>query len=609
LLTFPGPEAGSVRFAVAFAAADEQDQASCAAAYLDTGDDHTIELGLLCAPTPLTWRQARQADLATHGYGGGPFTARLRWGESHAEAIVGPGRPAASALPAQPELPLFAVESSASQPLRRVARVKITGLRPEHQVRLDGGNGQTHTLTGADGPEQSVVWTLDYPKPGPYLVALDLLDAGGFWLATLAETPLEVAPPAEVPAQEPAVLPQASMPLPIIAVDVSALPAEARPWLPYRYARPAWGWSRTYTAPGGGQVSRAVGSGTYLSIRQETVVNAALWYRTGSGDWIAANAVSLMTPSELRGVALGETAPPPPPPPPADLRRGVVTATVLNVRGRPGVRPDNPPIAQLRAGDEVAIYEEAVVDAATWYRIGEGRWVHSNWVRLKEGSSRSASRLPTAVAVVADPPSLPVGWVVASGLHVRGRPGVSADNPPVDQVLHNQMLPILETRAIGGVNWYRIGEDRWVEGTWVGVARFKPRPSSIGPTERWVGVNLQQQTAVAYQGDRPVYAALTASGLPGTPTVQGIFRTWRRLDTGKMSGGNPAYNSHYYIEDVTWTCYFYSGYALHTAYWHDAFGRPRSHGCVNLSPYDAWWIYQWSAAGGANSPAVYAYWT
>jgi lipoprotein-anchoring transpeptidase ErfK/SrfK len=122
-----------------------------------------------------------------------------------------------------------------------------------------------------------------------------------------------------------------------------------------------------------------------------------------------------------------------------------------------------------------------------------------------------------------------------------------------------------------------------------------------------VGVNLGQQTAVAYEGDTPVYAAMVATGLPTTPTVQGVFRTWQRLTTGKMSGGSAATGGYYYLEGVTWTCYFYSGYALHTAYWHDAFGRPRSHGCVNLSPYDAWWIFQWSAPGGSSSPAVYVY--
>jgi lipoprotein-anchoring transpeptidase ErfK/SrfK len=123
-----------------------------------------------------------------------------------------------------------------------------------------------------------------------------------------------------------------------------------------------------------------------------------------------------------------------------------------------------------------------------------------------------------------------------------------------------------------------------------------------------VGVNLRTQTVVAYEGDTPVYAALAATGMAATPTVRGVFRTWWRLVSRKMSGGAPATGGYYYLEEVPWTLYFYSGYALHAAYWHDAFGRPRSHGCVNLSPYDAWWIFKWSEAGGPNSPAVYVYW-
>jgi len=171
----------------------------------------------------------------------------------------------------------------------------------------------------------------------------------------------------------------------------------------------------------------------------------------------------------------------------------------------------------------------------------------------------------------------------------------------------NQMVSVLETGAVGSETWHRIGADRWLNGQWLRLARSRARPAAIGASERWVGVSLSTQTAIAYEGDRPVYAAMIASGLPGTPTVQGIFRTWARLPSTKMSGGRPG-QGYYYLEGVTWTCYFYRGYALHTAYWHDAFGAPRSHGCVNLSPYDAWWIFQWSAAGGAHSPAVYTYW-
>ncbi len=416
--------------------------------------------------------------------------------------------------------------------------------------------------------------------------------------------------------------------------------------------------------------SRTLVLGTYLAIQNEAIAAGQVWYQSTQGDWVAANAVAQVTPSSLRGVELQAAPPPPPPPPPGDVRYGVVTAALLNVHARPGVSPDNPAIAQLPSGAQVTIYEERLVDGATWYRIGDNRWVHGGYVRLIEEppppslrrgvvtadvlnvrsqpgvgypvvdqlrlgaevtiyEEQPAAGVPwyrigvqrwvhsgwvrilpaelAAQAVVVSGPTLPVGWVVSASLNVRARPGVSPDNPPIDEVLHNQRLDILETRTVDGARWYRIGADRWVLGQWVAAALPKTRPASIRANERWVGVNLGQQTAVAYEGDTPVYAAMVATGLPTTPTVQGVFRTWQRLADGKMSGGSAATGGYYYLEGVTWTCYFYSGYALHTAYWHDAFGRPRSHGCVNLSPYDAWWIFQWSAPGGANSPAVYVY--
>ncbi|MEZ4770569.1 MAG: SH3 domain-containing protein [Caldilineales bacterium] len=329
-------------------------------------------------------------------------------------------------------------------------------------------------------------------------------------------------------------------------------------------------------------------NGTQVAIYEERQVTGAAWYRVGDSRWVHGGWVRIVED----------------PPPPGDLRHGVVTATVLNVRARPGVVAGNPVVDQLRYGAEVTIHEETPYAGVPWYRIGVGRWVHSGWVRLVEAEAPRAS---LGVLAAADQPVLPVGWVVSASLNVRVRPGISPDNPPIDEVLHNQRLDILETRVVDGVRWYRIGVDRWVSGQSVAAAGEKARPSAIRSDERWVAVNLSQQTAVAYEGDRPMYAAMVATGLPGTPTVRGIFRTWQWLAGGKMSGGSAATGGYYYLEEVTWTCYFYSGYALHTAYWHDAFGRPRSHGCVNLSPYDAWWIFQWSAAGGPNSPAVYVY--
>ncbi len=674
LVVEPASTPLACRFRVAFPAASADAAEWCAPATLAFGDGQSTDLGLLCAPTAITWRDQRVADLAAHAYAGpGPYTAELRWGDVRAALTVTPvGAPRVETAAALPEVALFAVAPVAEQPYQRRVSLRVAGLADGQQLRLDGGAGQVHLLVGTDNVAAADV-LLAYAKPGAYHVTLELLDGDGFWLGTLAETPLEVAAPEETPEK-------AAAPAGPATAGIQAAAYEPEPWLPYRNVRPVRS-AATYTQPGGSKVQRYVGTGTFLTARAETAVGGQRWLQTALGDWIAESAITYFTPSALRGVELGGATPPPPPPPPpppAEARRGIVTADVLNVRARPGVAADNPPVATLRAGAEVTIYEERTVSGATWYRIGENRWVHGGYIRIiatdptpppppppppadtrrgivtadvlnvrarpgvaadnppvatlrkgaevtiyeertvgdmawyRIGENRwvaaawvrvvsTATRIVTAIAA-ASVAALPLGWVTADTLNVRARPGVAADNPPLRQLGHYAVVPILAQQTIGGVRWFQIGAGEWIEGQSVGVARLRARPASIGAGERWVGVALSEQTLVAYEGDRPVFAALIASGLPGTPTVQGIFRTWRRLTTGKMAGPG------YYIEDVTWTCYFYSGYALHTAYWHDAFGTRRSHGCVNLSPHDAWWIYQWSAPGGPNSPAVYTYW-
>ncbi|MBK7200253.1 L,D-transpeptidase family protein [Candidatus Amarolinea dominans] len=594
LLVQPGQEPQMVHFQLAFSAAALDEAHAWAPARLETGDGHEFDLGMVAAPAPTTWREQRILDLADHAYDqAAPARARLTWGEFSAEAEVTPtAARAASAAAATPTVTLT-LRPDDQEPLRVRAEVAVHGLAADHRLRLDAGAEQVHWLTGVLGIQQTGAWTVEYPKPGDYWVAVDWLDRDGFWLGNLTAQALTIADP--VPAQEMAIL----EPL-LAAAPLTALPEVAQtsvPWQPYRYARPAWNWARTYAAPGSSRVVRSLAAGTYLAITAEAWVHDALWYRSAGQDWVPASAVTIMTPSSLAGVELGSATTPPPPPPPPSGRRGVVTASVLNVRARPGVFADNPVIDRLLAGAEVNILEQATVSAAVWYRIGERRWVHSGWVRLLPAAAEPAS----AVSAVASAAQLPVGWVVSTSIYVRSGPGTNYAQ--VGEVTHNQRVNILESASVGGATWYRIGEQQWVYGQWVGVARGRTRPAAIRSNEYWVAVSLRDQTAVAYEGDRPVYAALVATGLPGTPTVQGIFRTWLRRPGGRMAGGRPG-AGYYYLEEVVWTAFFYSGYALHSAYWHDAFGRPRSHGCVNLSMYDSWWLYNWSAAGGARSPAV-----
>ncbi len=118
-----------------------------------------------------------------------------------------------------------------------------------------------------------------------------------------------------------------------------------------------------------------------------------------------------------------------------------------------------------------------------------------------------------------------------------------------------------------------------------------PAPGHGAAGEKWIDVNLSTQTITAYQGQTAIYAARVSTGLPGTPTVVGTYAIYAKYRSAPMSGPG------YYLPNVPHIMYFYRGYGIHGAYWHNNFGRPMSHGCVNLSLADAEWFYNWAPLG------------
>lgn len=125
---------------------------------------------------------------------------------------------------------------------------------------------------------------------------------------------------------------------------------------------------------------------------------------------------------------------------------------------------------------------------------------------------------------------------------------------------------------------------------WVGK-----RPFGVGENERWIDVNLSSQSLNAFEGDVLVYSALVSSGLANFPTVTGQFRTWIKYESQTMDGRLLGYD--YYLENVPYVMYFYQDYAIHGAYWHNNFGTPMSHGCVNVSIPDSQWLFTWAPLG------------
>jgi hypothetical protein len=144
------------------------------------------------------------------------------------------------------------------------------------------------------------------------------------------------------------------------------------------------------------------------------------------------------------------------------------------------------------------------------------------------------------------------------------------------------------------------------EGFWVpkvALRLLQPRssfPSFAVGNRKWIDVSIRDQALVAYEGTRPIFATLVSTGRGelGDPdrdqaTVRGTFMIFDKSVSSTMDGEEDRADS-FDLRDVPFVQYFHKGFALHGAYWHDDFGRARSHGCVNLAARDAAFLFEWT---------------
>ncbi|MGD1938770.1 MAG: L,D-transpeptidase [Cyanophyceae cyanobacterium] len=108
---------------------------------------------------------------------------------------------------------------------------------------------------------------------------------------------------------------------------------------------------------------------------------------------------------------------------------------------------------------------------------------------------------------------------------------------------------------------------------------------------KWLEINLSTQRLIAWEGGKPVYAVIVSTGKPATPTYSGVYSIYRKQHPERMRGRG------YDIPNVPHAMYYHRGYAIHGAYWHSRFGTPVSHGCTNVAPNHARWLYNWASVG------------
>jgi lipoprotein-anchoring transpeptidase ErfK/SrfK len=230
------------------------------------------------------------------------------------------------------------------------------------------------------------------------------------------------------------------------------------------------------------------------------------------------------------------------------------------------------------------------IDGKSVYMIDPG-------VYMPGGDSCSRIKMPTFHGLAfSRTPTRPFGWIVATAETYR-KPGV-AQAKTGDTLYRFTVVQIYDAQTVDNRVWYEVGPDEWIEQT--SIAKVDPDPTVPEGVQdnRWISINLFEQTLAVYDRGELVFATMTATGLPGWWTQPGVFQVYKKLATDTMSGSFAADRSdYYYLQDVPWVMYFDKARALHGAYWHNGYGYPRSHGCVNLSPFDAHWLYNWADEG------------
>lgn len=190
-------------------------------------------------------------------------------------------------------------------------------------------------------------------------------------------------------------------------------------------------------------------------------------------------------------------------------------------------------------------------------------------------------------------------WVFGyEGGNVRPEPSMSAE---VAEVLpYHQPLWVKDTPVDARGHWWEIpdalgpGVPGYVHDQ-VDIRHWVPRepPAEVTPGELWVDVDLDQQVLALMEGSTPTFVTMVSTGDIDWDTPQGVFRIYdKMIDTVMASRVGPEDEDYYYVEGVPWTMHFKPRYALHGVFWHWGFGHRASHGCVNLAPRDAQYVFE-----------------
>jgi hypothetical protein len=249
-------------------------------------------------------------------------------------------------------------------------------------------------------------------------------------------------------------------------------------------------------------------------------------------------------------------------------------------------------------GFYVSIDREMVSGGVKWYRTVRGQFVKADKVFPVDIRIRGGAELAEGF-------SFPAGIVLRENIFARKwnskRNHIVKNRDVVYEKFFVFRIFGKQIDVVKGIDavFYETdesGDDMVLSWSVVPMMEPEPPPHEVPEGGKWIHVDVGSQTLTAYEGERPVFLTLVSTGNEEEDeeyaTVRGTFAIQSKHVSATMD--NLAMEEAYSIEDVPWTMYFHSSYAIHGAFWHSVFGHQRSHGCVNMTPRDAKWIFDWS---------------
>jgi lipoprotein-anchoring transpeptidase ErfK/SrfK len=284
-----------------------------------------------------------------------------------------------------------------------------------------------------------------------------------------------------------------------------------------------------------------------------------------------------------------------------DAQQGRVTTRLIWLYDKPSFdanrvkmywRDSVLPISNITVSDDLSAYNRV------WYEIGDQGYAYSGTLQpVQTILNTPTSDIPRAGLL---------GEV--SVPYTDAHEQANGDSPVAYRMYYETVHWVMSARAnpADGRIWYQVLDDKWnklyyVPGEHIRLMskdELTPISPEVPDDLKKIQVRLSDQLVFAYEKDSPVFAARAATGgtyRDGTYTTpSGSFMTYHKRPTRHMAAGDLT-ASGFDLPGVPWVMYITeSGISLHGTFWHNDFGHPRSHGCVNLSPSAAKWLFRWT---------------